>query len=242
MKFQRSLNLPSVMAFRSGVLLSASNRFACAGARDRATCANHLTIRGDHVEQAILQGLKTRLMDPSLFEEFAQEFMAEVNKQRFAASAAKAGMQSDIERIDRQIKRLVDAILDGADAKPINSKLKELEAEKTRQMNALNAAPEDKPLLHPNLAAIYRARIENLEAALRDPHHGREAFEVVRGLVEEVRIIPADGEITIELRGDLTGILAVAETAKKGLSSHQDKALQIKMVAGVGFEPTTFRL
>ena len=88
-------------------------------------------------------------MEPSLFEEFAREFMAEVNKQRSAASAAKAGMQSDIERIDRQIKRLVDAILDGADAKPINAKLKELEAEKTRLTNALDAAPEDKPLSAP---------------------------------------------------------------------------------------------
>ena len=145
-----------------------ANRFACAGARDRATCSNHLTVRGDHVEHAILHGLKARLMEPSLFEEFAREFMAEVNKQRSAASAAKAGMKSDIERIDRQIKRLVDAILEGADAKPINAKLKELEAEKARQENALNAAPEDKPLLHPNLAAIYRTRVENLEAALRD--------------------------------------------------------------------------
>ena len=38
-------------------------------------------------------------------------------------------MRSDIEHNDRQIGRLVDAILDGADAKPINAKLKELEAE-----------------------------------------------------------------------------------------------------------------
>jgi site-specific DNA recombinase len=83
---------------------------------------------------------------------------------------------------------------------------------------------------------------ENLQAVLSDPDHGREAFDVVRGLVEEVRIVPAGGEVTIELRGELAGILALAETAKKGSSSHQDKALQIKMVAGVGFEPTTFRL
>jgi hypothetical protein len=60
--------------------------------------------------------------------------------------------------------------------------------------------------------------------------------QVVRGLVEEVRIISADGEITIELKGELAGILAVADTAKKGLGSHQDKALQIKMVAGAGFD------
>jgi hypothetical protein len=77
-----------------------ANRFACAGARDRATCSNHLTIRGDDLENAILAGLRTRLMEPALFEEFAREFMAEVNRQRSAASAAKTGLQSDFERVD----------------------------------------------------------------------------------------------------------------------------------------------
>ena len=82
-----------------------ANRFACAGACDRATCSNHLTVRGDHLEQAILDGLKTRLMEPALFEEFAREFMAEVNRQRSTASAAKAELRSNVERVDRQIKR-----------------------------------------------------------------------------------------------------------------------------------------
>ena len=42
-------------------------------------------------------------------------------------------------------KRLVDAILEGADAKPINAKLKELETEQTRLTATLDAAPDDKP-------------------------------------------------------------------------------------------------
>ena len=45
---------------------------------------------------------------------------------------------------------------EGADAKPVNTKLKELKAEKERLASALTEASEDKPLLHPNLAAIYR--------------------------------------------------------------------------------------
>jgi hypothetical protein len=211
------------------------NRFACAAARDRATCANHHTIRGDDVEKAILRGLKTRLMDPSLFEEFAREFMAEVNRQQSTASAAKAGIRSALEQIERQITRLIDAILEGADAKPINAKLKELEAEKERLESALNEASQDKLLLHPNLAAIYRAHVETIEAALRDPDHGREAFEIVRSLIEQVRIIPTDGEITIELKGELVGILVLAEGAKRCSGSLLNRALQIKMVAGARY-------
>jgi site-specific DNA recombinase len=209
-----------------------ANRFACAGARDRATCSNHLSIRGDDLEAAILAGLKTRLMDPALFEDFAREFMTEVNQQRMAASAAKAGLRTDLERIERHIKRLVDAILDGADAKPINAKLKELEAEQARVTAAVAAAPEDKPLLHPNLARIYRDRIDKLEEAFRDPNHGREVFEIIRGLVNEVRLVPADGHLTVELKGELAGILTLAEGAKQGADSHKETALQIKMVAG----------
>jgi len=58
-----------------------ASRFMCAGARDRATCSNHVTVRGDELEKAILNGLKTRLLEPHLFEEFAREFMAGVNRQ-----------------------------------------------------------------------------------------------------------------------------------------------------------------
>ena len=81
----------------------------------------------DQLETAILAGLKTRLMDPALFEAFAREFLEEVNRQRMAVSAARAGVRGELDRVSRHIKRLVDAILEGADAKPLNSRLKELE-------------------------------------------------------------------------------------------------------------------
>ena len=51
-----------------------------------------------------------------------------------------------------------------------------------------------------------------------------EAFDVVRGLVR--RFGSFRGRFTIELRGELAGILAVAVTAQKGSTSDRDKALQ----------------
>ena len=57
-----------------------------------------------------------------------------------------------------------------------------------------------------------------------------EAFDVVRGLVRRFGSFRR-GRFTIELRGELAGILAVAVTAQKGSTSDRDKALQIKMVA-----------
>ncbi len=149
-----------------------ANRFACAGARDRDTCTNKLTIRGDELEASILAGLQTRLMEPAQFERFAKAFVVESNRQRIAVSAAKAGIQAAIARVERQINRLVDAIANGADAMPLNAKLKQLDADKMRLLAELDLVPDDKPLLHPGLAVSYRDRVAALSAALSDDRDG----------------------------------------------------------------------
>ena len=220
---------------------SGLHRFGCAAARDRATCTNHLTIRIDEVEAAILAGLKQRLMEPPLFEEFVREFTAELNRQRSIAAKEKGSLQEELTRVAKQIDRLVEAIMQGADALALNAKLKTLEEQKAILENKLKLAPAPEPLLHPALAAIYRNKVERLEASLNEPSTGREAFELLRGLIDSIILTPAEGKLEIELRGDLAGILAVSQAGRTKASS-KEKALQIKMVAGVGFEPTTFRL
>jgi hypothetical protein len=93
-------------------------------------------------------------------------------------------------------------------------------------------APDAEPLLHPALATIYRNRVERLETSLRQPDTGREAFELIRGLIDAITLTPMDGKLNIELRGDLAGILAMSEAGKGKAFSQKEKALQIKMVAG----------
>ena len=54
---------------------------------------------------------------------------------------------------------------------------------------------------------------------------------------------PEDGTLRVDLHGALAGILALcSETRKAGLVSGAGLAEHIKMVAGAGFEPATFRL
>ena len=185
------------------------NRFACAGFRDRGTCSNGLTVRGDDVEMTILEGLKTRLMAPDLFNTFALEFTAEVNRQRNADAQTCDRALQELGLINRQITRLVDAVADGADAKAFNDKIKDLELARQVLANKLRHAPTSQPLLHPSLAKIYRDKVERLTDAFRDPNQGREIFKIIRGLIREVRLVPTEGVLAIELSGDLAGILAV---------------------------------
>ena len=218
------------------------HRFGCAAARDRATCTNSLTIHGGEIETTILAGLKQRLMEPALFEEFTREFTAELNRQRSKIANEKKTLQGELERVTRQIGKLVDAIIMGADALALNAKLKQLEGQKAAFEHKLAAAPDAEPLIHPALATIYRDTVEKLEVSLRRPDTGREAFQLIRGLIDAVVLTPLDGKLEIELQGDLAGILALSEAGKTSAFSAKEKALQIKMVAGRGFEPLTFRL
>ena len=70
-----------------------------------------------------------------------------------------------------------------------------------------------------------------MEVSHRQPDTGREAFELIRGLIDAVILTPVHGKLNIEL-GDLAGILAMSEAGEAGAFFPKEKALQIKMVAG----------
>jgi site-specific DNA recombinase len=58
--------------------------------------------------------------------------------------------------------------------------------------------------------------------------------------VKEIIVTPGDGELKIDVRGDLAGILAIALKTKTPAT--RAGVSQFEMVAGIGFEPMTFRL
>ena len=93
-------------------------------------------------------------------------------------------------RVTKQIDKLVEAIIEGADALAVNTKLKALEGQKAGLEDKLAAAPDAEPLLHPALATIFRDKVERLEASLRQPDAGREAFELIRGLIDAITLTP----------------------------------------------------
>ena len=55
---------------------------------------------------------------------------------------------------------------------------------------------------------------------------------------------PAGAGLAVEVRGDLAAILALGQTQTTRREGRvaDDLAVQVKLVAGAGFEPATFRL
>ena len=64
--------------------------------------------------------------------------------------------------------------------------------------------------------------------------------QVIR--IDEIVLVPEGGELKVELRGDLAGILSLCSASKSPSGLSPEGLSQVKLVAGGGFEPPTFRL
>jgi hypothetical protein len=187
--------------------------------------------------------MRQRLMDPELFRAFVQEFAREFNRFRAAEGNAVERSKSELAAIERRLRKIVDAIADGAPARTLKDELSTLEARQD-ELRAFLARPEpDRTLVHPGLAEIYRRKVAALHEALQDEATRDGAMELIRSLIEAIVLIPEQGSLKVEVRGELAAILAYGEDRKKPGRTDRALAKQIKMVAGgIGFEPTTFRL
>ena len=220
--------------------------FGCSTARNKGptACTNCLAIRRDTLESTVMEGLAHRLMDPDLFKVFVTEFTAAWNREQAAAAGDQAAKAAELDRVHRQIDRLVDALANGTPPAAVNARLGELERRRLGLEQEVAAGVAPPPRLHPNLAEVYRRKVAGLAEALGS-EDGAEARELVRGLVDAIVLVPEDGRLRIEVRGALGAILRLVEgagNAKRPGGGAEALVQQIKLVAGIGFEPMTFRL
>jgi len=78
---------------------------------------------------------------------------------------------------------------------------------------AMAETPRDVPGIHPNVAELYRRKVERLTEALANPDNRTEAATASRALIEKVGVTPTGrrGEHDVLLFRDLEKILAWAE-------------------------------
>jgi hypothetical protein len=252
--------------------------------------------------QALIDALKHKLMRPDYVEQFITEFTAEWNRLQATIEANHASLGRELNTITRKLKKLIEAISEGYRSSTLQQELDVLEARRTTLIGQLQNPARAAPRMHPNLAGIYRERVENLHTALAAPDGGRESLEAVRTLIERIDVgtpkqNPAVGDVPtlthdilpekivgrseaaptdtqspdlakprragrgsaklpdIVLTGAIASMveLAMGYAPKAGVQhAMRAKALRgdgsdlflssVKVVAGIGFEPMTFRL
>ncbi|OOY02726.1 recombinase family protein [Thioclava sp. F28-4] len=220
-------------------------KYGCSAARNRGTCANRALIRREEIEARVLEGLKAHLLHPDLIAEFVAEFQQEMRKEQRSAEHARKTSEQRLAQIDGEIENLVNAIMAGMFHASMKERLDELEAEQRALQDRLSTMPTPDPvIIHPAVAEIYRSKVEDLTVALNDSDSRSEATAILRGLIEQIVLHPdpdAPSGHVIELYGELGAILGLGDGTndkpRLGLGGVSNS-----LVAGVGFEPTTFRL
>ena len=65
------------------------------------------------------------------------------------------------------------------------------------------------------MADLYRQNVTTLAQALEQPETRVEATEALRGLIDVIILTPTDGELRIELKGNLAAMLSAGRNAKR---------------------------
>jgi len=165
--------------------MGSANRLCCFGARDQGTCSNRLTIRRDEVEARVLKALQEKLLRQDLFEEFCDEFTREMNRLRMEHRASLSAAERELERVQGDIRRVIEAIKNGFAGPDLKAEWDALQERKTALQVKLDSADEPPPLLHPGMAELYRQKVTDLALALEHPDTRTEAAESIRGLIGE---------------------------------------------------------
>ena len=90
---------------------------------------------------------------------------------------------------------------------------------------------------------LYREKVASLTQAIMAEGDAATMKSVGR-FIDEIRLVPESDANRIELHGELSATLGLAGRSNSKSPSMFARALseQVKLVAGTGFEPVTFRL
>jgi site-specific DNA recombinase len=182
-----------------------NDRYGCLGHFRKGTCDNGRTIRRDRIEGRVLAGLPDKLVSPEAVAVAVRAYAEETNRQNRERRAQAEADRRTLEKIDRSIKGIVDAVEDGMYQPAMKARMLELAQQKAEIEARLARVPADLPDVHPNIAEHYRAKVIRLAETLAEPESNGEAREEIRSLVGEVVITPGEkwGESHATLRGEL---------------------------------------
>jgi site-specific DNA recombinase len=221
-------------------------RYACSARREQGTCFNGTSIKAQDLEQRVFEGLRSILVGrKEALKAFAEAFHTEVKRRQTSKASNKTKVQKDLLKVETGMKRCVDLLLHSdTPMESIRNTLEELEVQKRTLTRELSLqTEEDKIVLHPNIGELYARKVGDLKSLLQNDVTKHQATEVIRSLIERIVVSPTGqrGKSDMVLHGALASIVAYASApAQSGaVTSGIGRVL---LVAGVGFEPTTFRL
>ena len=120
------------------------------------------------------------------------------------AGAARLRVDREtIQTLQARVKNLLNLMVD--DEIPVDvgkAEIKTLDTRRNELRTLLETADEPPPLLHPEMATLYRQKVATLAQALECAERRTEAREAIPGPIDAIVMTPAEGSLRIELKGN----------------------------------------
>ncbi|VVT07145.1 recombinase family protein [Erythrobacter sp. EC-HK427] len=229
------------------VIIISTDRWGCSAFRQTGTCSNGSTITDSVLQRRVWAAIKRDLLHPDVIAAYLEEFRLAWAEERRNLIAGRADFDRQLAEIDQQEDRIADAVIAGIAPDKLKAKADQLAARRAALLASQSDMPEIEPMIaHPAIIADYRQQIDSMAKIVAGD---REAMAGARPLLDRlidfIEVAPREGRqgVDLILHGELATILGLsAPQNTKAADPKADGNCMLKLVAGVGFEPTTFRL
>ena len=186
--------------------------------------------------------MRNELLKDEAYEHFKSAFEKQLSTQSDEHRTRVVEIDKENRDLAARMDKLIATIEAGGHSTPIIVRIKEIEQRQQEIAKARNALTANHINLPRKLPSLYRSYVDQLAKTLSNEEVVGRAANELRDLIEKLTVHydEANEEHTIEVCGNLTAMLGGANPSEA--DNYKQSESSIKLVAGVGFEPTTFRL
>jgi len=213
----------------------------CTRMKETGLCENRRTVPRAAIEALVLKGIEENLAAPELIAEYVREYHRMSRELHSSTAHRHRDLEKRLGNINAAISKAVDILLAETPSRALRDRLAALEAERDEIEAEIAAVAPPAVEFHPNAANAYGDKVRNLKKALAESDEDSRAAanEAIREIVEKVVIHPRGPykPVEVEIYGQLAALLRISERA--AADPLESRGV---LVAGIGFEPMTFRL
>ncbi|MCL5743913.1 MAG: recombinase family protein, partial [Acidobacteria bacterium] len=210
---------------------SGHRKYGCPQNFYRGACPNTLKERQDRLEKQLFAGLQNAVLRPEAIDYAVQQFGRQLQTALNGLSSELARMRGRKEHLEAELQRLVAAVAEGGHSAFLLEAIGTREGE-LREIGdrLLSADPESVPSQLENIRRFITTRLADLRALLyTDVERAR--FELGKHITE-IRMLPESSGKDSHYAA--TGVWDLLS----GYAEGPEKGNRVRLVAGVGFEPT----
>jgi len=192
-----------------------ATRYVCSGYENGRVCTNGQTFRRTVMEDKLLAAIRDELLSDASVTRFKQKLVARLRK-----PAVDAGR---VQKLEREVERIVDAIAGGLSSEALRKRLAATEAQ-LEQARAAARVTDLKAIMEAIPAAVARYRKLAVSLSSNTPGLNIEAGrEIIRNVADQIPVKPGTDGVPVAMLTLNPVQLAAASGSDIG------------MVAGAGF-------